>query len=249
MKLILNPHYANLRSALDNLDEAFAEGTSLREKRNSIRVCRLGGLELNVKRYHAPRPLQAAIYTFLRKPKGLRAYEHAALIAAAGVETPEAVAYVERRSGGLLAESFFISLQCPYTRRFYEFGGRAVDNEVRDVATAFARMTAHLHEARLLHLDYSPGNILFDRDADGQWHFSLVDTNRLRRGHVSIARGCANFARLWGDTVFFSVMADAYAEARGADADMCRRLMLDARRRFWTRYVRRHGEPFPLGNL
>ena len=246
MQIILNPKYEHLRPFVENLDEHFATGRSLRESRNSIRVCTFEGLELNVKRYHRPRGLQALVYSFLRKPKGLRAYLHAALIREAGMETPEEVAYVERRRGGIIDETFFICLQSPYKRRFYEFAEAEMTAETRSIIEQFARETARLHEAGIVHLDFSPGNILFDKCDDGRWHFSLVDTNRLRRGPVDIVSGCANFARLWGQIPFFDVIADAYAEARGFDAARCRQYVHAARKRFWTRYVRRHGEPFPI---
>lgn len=44
--------------------------------------------------------------------------------------------------------------------------------------TAFAEFTARLHEAGILHLDYSPGNILYDKIGE-EYHFSLVDINRM----------------------------------------------------------------------
>lgn len=246
MKIILNPKYEYLRVFIENLDEHFAAGRSLKEDRNSIRVCTFGDTELNVKRYHRPRGLQALVYSFLRQPKGLRAYSHAALIRDAGMETPEEVAYVERRRWGFISDTFFVCLQCPYKRRFYEFAEAEMTDEVKQIVERFARETARLHDAGVLHKDYSPGNILFDRCDDGHWHFSLVDTNRLHRGHVDMASGCANFARLWGQIPFFDAIADAYAEARGFDSFRCRRYIHKARKRFWTRYIRRHGAPFPI---
>ena len=45
-----------------------------------------------------------------------------------------------------------------------------------------------------MHRDYSPGNILFDK-IDGEYHFMLVDINRMSFGKISIDMGCANFAR------------------------------------------------------
>lgn len=47
--------------------------------------------------------------------------------------------------------------------------------------TAFAEFTARLHEAGILHLDYSPGNILYDKIGE-EYHFSLVDINRMHFG-------------------------------------------------------------------
>lgn len=246
MKLHLNSRYESVRGFFNNLERNFANGKKIKDGRNTLRVCTYNGVVLNVKRYHAPRLLQAVVYKFFRQPKAKRAYYNAFRILEAGVGTPESVAYVELKRFGLLRESYYVSLQCPYTRRFYEFGEAELTDEVRDIARAFARMTARLHEARLLHKDYSPGNILFDRGEDGEWHFSLVDTNRMRQGNVSVKEGCRNFARLWGTPEFFDVMADEYAEIRNADPAQCRTWMREARKKFWTRYIRRHGEKFHI---
>ena len=43
--------------------------------------------------------------------------------------------------------------------------------------------TAVMHEREVLHLDYSPGNILWDKDDEG-YHFTVVDINRMRFGKV-----------------------------------------------------------------
>lgn len=245
MKLLINPKYEQVRPFMEQIETHFSSGHSIREGRNSLRICRWNGLELNVKRYRKPAFMQRVAYTFLRCPKGLRAYENPFRMLAAGIDTPEPVAYLERRSRGLIAESYFVSIQCHYSRRFYEFATSQLTPEVRLVARSFAQFTARLHEAGILHLDYSPGNILFEV-IDGQVRFSLVDTNRMRFGRVSVEAGCRNFSRLWGQTDFFEVMADAYAEARHACPKDCRHWMLTARRKFWTRYIRRHGAPFEL---
>ena len=74
MKLLINPKYERVRPFLEHIDTYFAEGRSLRESRNSLRVCQWEDLELNVKRFRQPSFFQRLVYTFLRRPKGLRAY-------------------------------------------------------------------------------------------------------------------------------------------------------------------------------
>ena len=68
----------------------------------------------------------------------------------------------------------------------------------------------------------------------------------MRFGEVDIRRGCANFARLWGQPRMFEILAEEYAAARGFDASECLRLMMAARRRFWSRFVRRHKVKYDL---
>ena len=137
-----------------------------------------------------------------------------------------------------------MSLQCPYSRNFYEFGDASIE-DCRDVVEAFARYTASLHEAGIFHRDYSPGNILFD-DVEGVYHFSLIDINRMNFGKVSLDKGCANFARLWGQKEFFVQLAKDYALARGGDVHFCVERVLYYRRKFWKRYMKRHELKFRL---
>lgn len=245
MKLILNPAYEHLRDYLTDIARHFEdEGEEIHQGRNRIRICRTAGLQLNIKRYAIPAWPNRIIYSFFRTPKGLRAFRYPQVLLEHGFETPVPVAYVEERRFGLIAHSYFVSLQCPYTRRFYEFGNTPAD-DCADVVTAFARFTARLHTCGIMHLDYSPGNILFDH-VDGYWHFSLVDTNRMYFGPVSVKRGCYNLARLWGQPDFFHLLADEYASARGADAARCRHWVMKAREKFWRRFSRRHRVKYDL---
>ena len=64
-----------------------------------------------------------------------------------------------------------MSLQSPYRYNFCQFGNADIKS-CEDVVTAFAEFTARLHEAGILHLDYSPGNILYDKIGE-EYHFSL----------------------------------------------------------------------------
>ena len=63
---------------------------------------------------------------------------------------------------------------------------------------------------------------------------------------VSVVRGCRNFARLWGQPDLFRIIADEYAKARNADADECFRIIRSARRKFWTRFAKRHKVKYRL---
>ena len=87
----------------------------------------------------------------------------------------------------------------------------------RDLAT----FTAHMHDKGILHKDYSPGNILWQRNDDGSCRFSLGDINRMHFGKVSMEEGCRNFRRLWGNKMFFEECAKTYAAARGMDEKKC----------------------------
>ena len=243
--ILLAPDYQDCRKTVEEIIDRFSsDGAPVHLGRNSIKTftTRLG--VWNVKRYHKPNWINRIAYTWLRKPKGLRAFEYPQRVLAAGYETPAPIAYVEERQLGLLSYSYFVSEQCKYERRFYEFGGARVQ-DCQEILKSFAHFTAGLHEAGILHRDYSPGNILFDK-IDGTWHFSIVDINRMRFGPVSIEKGCANFARLWGQPDWFRYLARAYAQERGADPNYCEHLVLQARYKFWKPRAKHNKLPYTI---
>lgn len=240
-KMLLSPKYSHLRDYIASIPRLMlTEGETVYAARNLIKVLRApDGTLLNVKRYHRPSLPNAIVYsTGMRMAKGRRAFAYPPLLEAAGIETPEAVAYIEERCCGLIGHSYFISIQCPYRHRFYEVLNLTPE-QYTPLAEALGCMTARMHGAHLLHRDFSPGNILWDTAADG-YRFSVVDINRMYFGEVTLEKGCANFARLWGPVPFFEALARSYAAARGMDADRCVAVTLECRRKFWTRYIKHH---------
>lgn len=243
--VMINSRYECLREFIESIPSIFEEeGRIIYTGRNLIKVIQMDGLEINVKRYGIPAWPNRIIYSFFRKPKGKRAFLYPQVLLDKGFETPMPMAYIEEEKQGLIRYSYFISIQSPYRRNFYEFGDADIDT-CRDTVIAFAKYTAALHEAGIMHKDYSPGNILFD-ELDGNWHFSLVDINRMYFGKVSIEKGCANFARLWGQKPFFELLAKEYAAVREADAETCLKWIMGYRRKFWTRFSKKHKVKYTL---
>ena len=229
------------REALLCVENFDIDGEVIYQGRNTIKVFDTPQGRLNVKAFRIPGLLNRLIYTFVRSPKGQRAFDYPRVMAARGVATPSPLIYMEERKHGLIARSWLVTRQSPLSRRMYEFGDKDMtDTADREIISAFARFAAKMHEAGLLHRDFSPGNILFDR-LDGQWRFEVVDVNRMTfRSRISVEEGCANFARLWGQPEMFRLLADEYAAARGADAAACFSMIAAAREKFWRRFARRH---------
>lgn len=239
MKIVINPTYEHLRKFIESIPHTFEKkGRVIYSGRNLIKVMDVDGVEINVKRYGTPAFANRVVYSFFRIPKGKRAFEYPQMLLQKGFETPVPIAYVEERKYGLINHSYFVSMQSSYRRNFYEFGNADVDH-CKDVITAFARYTASLHQAGIMHRDYSPGNILFDY-IDGEYHFTLVDINRMTFGKISVDMGCANFARLWGQKAFFELLAKEYAKARCADEAYCIERVLACRKKFWTYFAKKH---------
>ncbi|MBQ6079924.1 MAG: aminoglycoside phosphotransferase [Muribaculaceae bacterium] len=245
--MLLNPKYQHLKEWLERLPEDFEQlGEVIYDKRNQLRVIEApDGTLVNAKRYCKTHLVNRVVYSLgIRQPKGLRAFLYPTRLLERGISTPEPIAYIEQRQCGLLGLSYFISVQSPLSHTLYEFGD-AQEGTYEEMAHELGRFTAMMHNNEVLHLDYSPGNILWDKDGDG-YHFAVVDINRMRFGTVDIKDGCAALRRLWGPKRFIELIARSYAAARGFDEDEAVRLTMEARTTFWTRYQRRHPVDFPL---
>ena len=245
--VVIHPDYASCAGFIDRLPDIFPiEGETIYKSRNEIKVFEVNGIKLNVKQYKVPVFINRIIYTFFRTTKAFRAYTYALKLLSAGIETPLPIAYILLKKAGLIHQCYFISLQSPYTRNMYEFGKGSLNGR-ESIIRSLAHYKAKLHDLGVYHKDFSPGNILFQQTED-EVKFLLVDINRLQFRPVSIHKGCANFARLWGGDEMFRLIAREYAVARHADPDDCTRRVFKYRKRFWKRYTRKYEMPFKQEN-
>ena len=243
MKIVSNPQQAQFLEFIQSLPWQFDKGgTVIYRIRNEIRVFDVFGTALNVKRFKTPILINRLIYTFFRSSKAQRSFQYALKLKEMGIETPQPVAYILIKKGGLLYDSYYISRQADHNRDFYEFGKGGVEGR-EHILIAFAGFTADMHKKGVYHKDYSPGNILF-KEENGAVKFCVVDINRLRFGDVTACKGCLNFVRLWGQKPFFEIVVRKYAEIRGADPEACLQSALRARKKFWKKFTRKHPWPF-----
>ena len=246
-KILINPKYEALRSYIESIPERMLEeGTILYNKRNLIKeLVTPDGLHINVKRYHKPFIINSIVYsTGIRKPKGQRAYEYPFILEQKDINTPEAIAYIEDRKWGLLQYSYFISIQAQGYDTLYGVGN-AKEGTYEALAEALGKFTAKLHQMEVLHKDYSPGNILYKVEK-GTYQFTIVDINRMQFGRVNLETGCGNFARLWGPKRFIILTVEAYARSRGFDVGTSVHMALEARRKFWRTYLKKHSVDFEV---
>lgn len=220
MKITLNVHTPGLRSFVEGLPECLgSSGEVLHDGRNTIRAFTTGEGRVVVKKYKRPGLFNRLVYTFLRKSKARRAYEHALRLRALGIDSPEPLAWAETRRGGLLEEAYFVCRYtdytplCDATRRFPQA-------DTLPLLTAFARFAATLHEKGVLHEDFNHSNILYRIDPEtGVYRFQLIDANRMKfRRRVGERASIVNLRRLSCPGAAYLYILDAYSEARGWNA-------------------------------
>ena len=228
MKIVINPQYSDaFADFVRSVPAVFARGgEQIYRSRNVIKIFDVGGTRLCVKSYKEPIFISRVAYTFFRPSKASRAYFNALEVLARGFETPAPVAYIEEKRGGLLSKSYFICLECPYptdVRHFEHTEKYSVED--REILRLVGKLSAQLHEREVLHLDFSPGNILYQK-IGGDCHFSLLDINRMKFCKVNLREGCRNFQRLRGSDEMFGILAQGYARERGFDEKICTELIL-----------------------
>lgn len=225
MKITLNPEYEHLRDFVESLPHKFnGYGGVIQDRRNTIKVVELNGIKLNIKRYRKPIFVNRIVYTYLRKTKASKAYFNALKVIESGFDTPAPVAYIEEYSGGLLNLSYFISIQLEDYQEIRDYYFTLPEKDIA-FFKAFASYTAQLHEKNILHLDYSPGNILI-KNLGESFNFSLVDINRMKFQPVDMESGCANFQRLFEYNETLEFIAREYASVRNFNPDKCVEIVL-----------------------
>lgn len=227
IRVVVNPKFESLRKAISEIPDTIVVcGEQIFQGRNRIYRATIGDIDLTVKDFRVPSVVNRWAYAHLRHGKARRSYDNAMQLAALHIETPEPIAYIEERNGGLLRRSYYI---CRY------WDGKTVRNWETAIADSGAMLdslalfTLDLHRKGVMHRDFSPGNIIY-RIEDGKYRFALVDINRMTFGVHDKHRLYRNFRSIniesEAETLRF---AEAYARAAGLDIEEMRAI---ARRMF-----------------
>lgn len=244
-KLVINDKYEGLREYINTLPHLFIEtGEVIYSGRNTIKTFEKDGLILNVKSFKKPILINQIIYTTLRKSKAERSFLYASILKENGFNTPEPIAYMEATKRCLFKHSLYISIHEQFDGMMRELYKGTV-SEHEELLRQFAHYTAELHEKKILHLDYSSGNILYKK-VNNKYTFYLVDLNRMEFGKtIDMNKGCFNFRRLWGSDEMMNFIAKEYAKARNFDEDACLKKLFDDRKKFWDNYKRKYPDASP----
>ena len=222
MKITVNPGMEYLRQFVRQLPELFpASGEVLHDGRNQIRAFDIGGERLVVKRYKRPSAFNAVMYSFFRKSKARRAYEHAPAPARAGnrharTRRMERIPPQRADNGDLF--------RIPQVGLHTAHGGYGTVPDLRFAARARSILPFHRPAPRkgICHEDFNQTNILWRHDeATGRYHFQLIDINRMKflRRPLRPDECMINLRRLSCPAVAFLYILDRYAETRQWDMD------------------------------
>ena len=240
--------YELLRQQLACLPRDFQDGKGilLFHGRNRIRKFTLAdGTIVVVKRYKRHDLIKSIIYTFFRTNKARRSFDNAHELLSRGFDTPHPIAYWEEKKMGLIRQVYYA---CEYTEA-QAIRQRLIDQEPFDeqLATAYARFVASLHENGILHRDLNPTNVLFtcskrakEQESEKQYHFQLIDINRMRfyDSAVPKAECMENLTLFWWLTDVYRFILREYANIRGwTDEDI--EEAINVKERHDRRWIRR----------
>lgn len=241
MKIVINPKYVFLHDFIYHLPECFfKEGEIIYQGRNILKRYEVQGVQFVVKKFKRPYIINQIVYSFFRDSKAKRSFDYSVEVQKRGFGVADPIAYIEIKRKGLFAESYYISLYMESMEELREYMAVYKDED-RELRLAFACFTAKLHEAEILHIDYSPGNILVNKQGNS-YMFALVDVNRMRFKKVSVFDACKNLARLATSRQVLDEVASEYASQRGWDSKEVVPLMREYSDRFFRSYT------FRLGN-
>ena len=223
--------HADYISRIPDLMEQRQGGEVVYAKRNLVmRFCH-EGLTMMAKRYKRVNFFQQIAYSFFRPTKAERAFRFAQELRRRGIDTPQPVAYMERRSMGLFAIGYFVSLEVAGIESHLLL--REVQQFSHELADAVAHQIVAMHRQGVLHGDLNLSNFLCTEEADG-YHFNMIDTNRshFTCGWPTDEQCLQNMVRTTHRRDLYDYLVRSYARQRGWDEDTTSRRALHLLDRF-----------------
>lgn len=222
-------HYEFLRAYVEQIPAGFnSMGTAVHTARNVIRIDMQNNVKLVIKSYRQIYIFNRFFYANVVPSKAKRAFLYAQRLINKGFQTPAPVAYIECVNNGLMRDSYFISTYVDYQplKDIYQLPRE----EAMDILDQLAAHTYQLHAEGIYHKDYSIGNILFKKNSEGYYDFSLVDNNRMRFAKGSFADRMKNLRRLDLTLPMLAYFCQQYARVSGENDLLSLSTMLNYRK-------------------
>jgi len=186
------------------------------DKRNIIKIVEFEEKKYVVKSFKIPHLLNQIVYRFFRDSKAKRSFKNSFKLKELGINTPKPIGYIEFPTTFRFKESFYIS-------EFFDFDFeiRAVLNDKNfedreNILKRFIEYTYQLHQKKVHHIDYSPGNILVKK-VNSAYQFSIIDVNRMEFVPFDDDLRMQNLAKLTNDKEDNEFMAKYYAKIAKLD--------------------------------
>ncbi len=220
---------------------SFPNKEVLQEGRNFVVKTKLtDGQEVVIKSFIKPHFINRFVYCFLRKSKAKRSFEYAQKLQSMGIGTPEPIAFFEEFTKGGLAASYYISEFQTYDLTYRELVLVPDYPDHENILRQFTQFSFRLHEKGILFKDHSSGNTLIEKKSDGEYHFYLVDLNRMQfYEKVNFQQRMHNLRRLTPKKDMVEVMADEYAKLYGEPYDKVFGTLWEETSRFQKKYHRK----------
>lgn len=183
------------------------------QNRNTIKAINYKEITLNIKSFKPPHFINKIIYTYFRKSKAQRSFEHATYLNEHNIGTPTPIAYIEFKDIIGLTKSYYISehINTPFTYRDLVENDSIMIAERDEMLKGFVHFTNSLHNKQVLFKDHSPGNTLIEKKR-GKYYYYLVDLNRMSFRSLTLDECLQNFSRLTPKKEMVEVMSKEYAK-------------------------------------
>lgn len=202
-----------LREWMNRLPQSFDEGGEvLHQGRNVVKRFEMDGRGVVVKRYKRHGLLIRLVRSLVGGNKAQRAFDNAQELNQRKVSTPEPLAVAVEMGLGGVVDCYYV---CAETQLPPIAQGLDADDWDHELAKAFGRYVARLHQVGVLHNDLNKTNVLWERTGD-DFRFELIDINRMEfYDHRIPDEDCMeNLTLFTGREDLFLVVAETYAEAR-----------------------------------
>ncbi len=179
--------------------------------RNQLFRQRFEGVDLVVKRF-SNRDVWKKVAYRVCEGKAKRSYLHSQRLNEAGLKSPAPIAWLESWDGPWMRDSFYVCVFTPFDHEARELSQSNLPQRV-EKARLLGQSLAKMHRENILHLDLTPGNLLFTSGRDGSWEIQIVDNNRMRFGPVRRGRALTSLAQTDLPDDLASPMLEAYAQS------------------------------------
>ena len=194
------------------------------QQRNTIKRIEFKESDYIVKSFKIPHLINQIAYALFRDGKAKKSYFNSLKILDF---VPAPIGYIEFKKAGRLKESYFVSEPFEYDFTIREPLTKKNYPQKETIFKAFAKFTNELHKQGVLHLDYSPGNILI-KEHQGGYEFKIIDVNRMLFKQLSMQERLENFAKLWATNEDLTIIIEEYAKLNQLEVENSLEIALKA---------------------